>query len=264
LIESISSRKTQSQALHVLLIVLGFVALGAWCASEGSPPVIWSLRVAMPLAAVGVIWLLVRVARRPDRLPDHLARTTGKYFEREGLCFAPRFEAAYGGACFLCLYVQNRFARPASARIDALPPVRSFRLSRVPLAPVSVRVECPGGAFGVVRVPFGVPAKYQGKRLAFEVAADVKYPAGRGEMLRQRGGVRAGSIREARPSHQLLKSLSFLFLGVIHTSRPASATMTLPRGVAESAPAGGPGAFEVLWLPELPTGGFPVLPRQAA
>ena len=199
--------------------------------------------------AAAVAGAMFAVSRRPDSIPDKLREVAPKYFERDGLCFAPVVEAA-GGACFLNVYFQNRHARHASARIDVMPGARSFRLARHPLAEVSVRIECPGGAFGVVRVPFLVPADYQGRRVSFDVAADVKYPARRGKLLRPRGGVAVGPTSDLSQTRQLLSTLALLPLGILQVASPGRVTLRLPIEVAGDAPAPRPTPCEILWAPD--------------
>ena len=40
--------------------------------------------------------------------------------------------------------------------------------------------------------------------------------------------------------------------------------LELPREVAETGPSDPTGVTEILWLPDLPTGGFPVIPPTRA
>lgn len=253
------------QALIVLLIVLGFVTLGAWIATVGSPLVLGLFRYGTPVAALGVIALMVHVWRRPDALPDHLRQLAGRYFEQDGFCFAPTVETAADGTSWFSVYFQNRFERAADARVLVRPGVRSFRVSRHPLPTVVLDVRCPGVAFGVVRVPFPVPARYHGRKVNFEVAADAKYPGGRGKLHRVRGGVRVGSTSELSGRHQLLSFVAMLFLGIISSHQAASVTLQLPTNIDDAeGDAGAPWGPEILWQPDLPPGDFSDVPRRAA
>ena len=189
-------QKNTKQAYQLLLIAMGFVTLGAWLPGiVGRADVVWGLRIGTPMAAAAVAWLFYRGLHRPEKLPDLLGQTVGKYFERDGLCFAPVVETV-DGASRLSIYFQNRHAGHASATIHMLPPRRSFRFGRHPLPPVQVLIECPAAAFGVARLPFPIPPKYQGRRMSFELAADVRYPARRGRLLRFRAGKRTGRGRD--------------------------------------------------------------------
>lgn len=254
--------KGAKQAWQLLLITLAFVALGAWCAQVGSKPVIWTLRVAAPVGVVIVSFLLWKFSRRPDRLPDLLRDTVGRYFEQSGLCFAPRLEVL-SGHCFICLYFQNRHAGEAVARVQFLPPLRSFSVGRHPLPQVTYDLACPGGAFGVVRVPFPVPRKYQGTRVQYEVGADVEYPQGRGKLLRYAEGVRVGRTRHLSQAYQLLETVVGLFFGFLSVSGPSRAPLQLPTEVLETGPDFFIPSPQILWQPDQPAA--PPTPlRQAA
>ncbi len=252
------------QAFQLLIIVLCFVTLGAWCASVGSLAVIWALRLGAPAAIIPVVYWFFSLSRRPDSIPDLLRQSAGRYFERKGLCFAPVLDVV-DGTCRLNLFFQNRYTGHASTIIQLKPPMRSFWISRHALPTVTAAIECPGGAFGVLRFAFPIPAKYQGKRMAFDVGADTKYHAHRGKLLRHREGIRVGSISELGQGHALgLVLLGLPLLGALVVSRAAKARMVFPTGVAETLPPDAQTGPEILWQPELQTGGFPVILGKAA
>jgi hypothetical protein len=254
------------QGLFVLIVALGFVTIGAWVATVGRPDVIWTLRLGAPVAMVWIAWKMARLHAEAKRfaVPDQLYELGGKYFEAKGFCFAPTVGTLEDGRGQLAIYFQNNCERPVEAKVKMLPPVRSFRMSRHPLPHVEMNVTCPGGAFGVVRVPFPVPAKYAGRRMSFDVAADVRYPAGRGRRLRSRTGTRVGETRRMRHGYQLLTALVFLAFGLIVHDRPASARLCLPATRPEDGPTDRPLETEILWTPDDHTYGFPVQPRRAA
>jgi hypothetical protein len=246
-------RKCGIDAVTVLLITLIFVTVVAWNISQGKQAIIWSFRILPPVAAVVVAWWLHRIRSAPERIPDLLRQVAHRYFEKGGLCFIPVAERTASGLCTLNIYFQNRYAGHASTRIQMLPPLRTLRLKRHELPAICANIECPGGAFGVVRIPLAIAARYQGKRMSFEIAADTKYRAGRGELLRWREGVRVGATRELKTGHQLASGLVMLLLGHFHTSRPAVVTIALPRDVAENGSEPGAGATEILWSLDAPT-----------
>lgn len=259
-------RQNTIQALQVLLIVLAFVTLGAWIATDASPALIWLFRITAPLAALATAWWLFTISRQPERFPDLLAQTVGnKYFEKDGLCFAPALERASDGqTCLLAIYFQNRNAGHASATI-ALAPTGWLGTRALPMVSVRAAIECPGGAFGAILMPYAIPAKYQGANVLFIVAADTKYHAGRGELLRLRAGLPVTSIPDMSVARQFFKRL---FGGITSASTPATVTMRMPRGVradlADLPPATRAGEQNILWTPDLATGGFPVLPTRRA
>ena len=270
MLKQILGRKNTIQAIQLLLITLLFVTACAWGVNDAPQGYLWLFRVATPLAAIATAWWLWKVMRQPERYPDLLRQLTrgGRYLEKDGVCFAPTFDIANDGrTCMLGIAFQNRNSGHASVQIVMNPLAGSFHVRAPKLSPIRASIECPGGAFGVWRFPYPIPAKYQGKTISFAVGADTKYPAGRGELLRWRTGMRVSSVEELRPTHQLAVSLLALCIGILYIKRPGSVTLTLPRGVTEALPPDAPTpatAQEILWTPEIATGGFPILPARKA
>ena len=261
------------QLLQLLLIVLLFTAACAWLAPLPLNGVVWVLRLAPPAVSLCIAWVLFRAGPEPERIPDLLREVTGgrKYFERHGFCFAPVVETV-AGRCVLSIFFQNRYAHPVKATVAMRPPLKSFRITRHGVAPVSISVDCPGAAFGVVRVAYPVPAGYRGRRMRFDVGADVKYPRRRGPLLRKRMGVRVGPARELRASYNVLSAFGTLILlccGVLYVSGPAGATLVFPADADEPAPGseklpvGAASQTQILWLPDAP-GALPAVPARAA
>lgn len=218
------------------------VTVAAWSAPLDARPLLWAVRIAAPLAAVVFAAAALYMAPPPAAaVPDLLARVSPVCFERGGLAFAPKF-VTDGGSCYFCVYFQNRFRGHATARIDIRAPRGWLDLRAPSLADVSVALDVPGGAFGVAWMHYAVPKAEQGRHAVYHVAASTDYPQGRGEQLSSCRGRRVGPAG----------------------SRGARAWMLLPTGVPEV----GPGHVEVhtsiLWQPDLPTGGFPVLPVTSA
>jgi len=254
------------QAYQLALIVLAFVTLVAWCMQTGRADVIWALRLGAPLLAAAVGWWFYKAAHRPENFEDLLTKVAPRYLERDGLCFMPVIDAA-NEAGRVSIYFQNRFAGHATGRIEMRPPLRSFWFGRHALPTIAAQVECPGGAFGVLRLPFAIPAKYQGRRMQFNIGADVKYPAKRGQLLRFRSGKRVLSRKQldGSPAGAVL-ALVFLSLPLAALSAGSRGTrlrLKLPTGVAENVPPVIP-QLEILHTPDLPTAGFPVLPLSRA
>jgi hypothetical protein len=260
--------KNAKQALQLLVIVLSFTALGAWAATVGNPAVIWTLRLAAPAAAGYLVSVLVIASRRPGKLPDYLHQVAPKYFERDGVCMAPVFETADGKAV-LRVYFQNRYANHAHVRFAMRPPRRSFWFTRHNLPHVSVGFECPGGAFGMMRLRFPVPAKCQGRTLSFEVGADVKYPARKGELLRYREGRHLPAIDRMGGSDAGL-ALLLGWLGIflaIASKGVGRANLALPTDLEppgpDTLPEAGQPVGQILALPE-PAPAAPAVPQRLA
>ena len=93
------------------------------------------------------------------------------------------------------------------------------------------------GIFGVGHFPVAIPAKFQGETLRLQATASVRYPEGKGEMLRFRNGVPVPH-NERLPSLSVLGSLVwFVLLPWFVLFRRAGAgptlNLVLPSGVAE-------------------------------
>lgn len=225
--------------LRTLAVALLAAGGAAWVVPLELTTAVWIVRVAAPVAAAGIACGLLFTAP-PRKAPDLLASVTTVYFDRGGFCFTPRF-VTDGGSCYLCLYFQNHFRGHATARIELRPPGLWFGLSGPVLAGADVSIECPGGAFGVAWMQYGVPRAQQGKHIVFRIAANVAYPLGPGERLLPSRGTHVGPLRGVRPG----------------TSR---AWIRLPTGVPDVGPAKVDVQVAILWQPDLPTGGFPVQP----
>jgi hypothetical protein len=59
---------------------------------------------------------------------------------------------------------------------------------------VAVGISCDAAAFGKASIWWPVPEEAQGKEVSIDVAASVKYPTGRGRLLRFRDGLRVGAV----------------------------------------------------------------------
>jgi len=253
------------QLFQLGLLVLGFVTLGGWMATQGNIATIWAIRLGAPIGFVGLGWWYFSAARRPENLPDMLLQETGKYFEREGFCFAPKLEVI-DGCSWLKVIFQNRYSGHVSAKVVIRPPQRTFWFGRHKLPDIGVNIECPGGAFGVIRVPFPIQARYQGRSINFDLGADREYPQGKGALLRFREGRVVGSIRKMTSGYTaaLFVLGPWVALALLALAQKAQAKLRLPEDVAETAPADAEAQIEILWQPDLPTGGFPVLPTKRA
>jgi hypothetical protein len=228
-------------ALAAALLAVGVVA---WVAPLDGTAVVWAVRVAVPVGAAALLVVLLLVPLGSRQGQDLLARVVPDYFERGGFCFGPRF-VTDGGSCYFCVYFQNHFSGPATVKIDIRPDAGWFGLNRPPLAGADVSVECPGGAFGVAWMQYGVPRELQGQRVEFRVAAGVDYLQGRGRRLSPGAGTPVGPLRGPRPG-------------------ASQFWMTMPVDVPVVGPARVEVSASILWQPDLPTGGFQVMPAQRA
>jgi len=61
-------------------------------------------------------WVFARPTRGPEA-PDLLPDVADNYFERDGLCFAPKIDVR-AGLCWFHVYFQNRYDRPCRGTIS--------------------------------------------------------------------------------------------------------------------------------------------------
>ncbi len=248
--------------LQAVVLFVGIAAVISWCPLGMPTAAAWAMRLGTTGVTGTAGWLLWRYGRRrAEVLPDLLARTAGNYFERDGFCFAFVPGVTADGQSWMRVFFQNRFERPCRGRAVLRPPSRHLSLGRWPLPTVDVTVDCDGAAFGVYRTPWPVPAKLQGRVAKCDVAGAVRYPNGRGQMVRFRDGLRAGSAGGDLAKAAL--TVSMAAVGGLYVSRPARMQVKLPLGVGERPADGAAASVQILWRPDLPTGGFPVLPAAA-
>jgi hypothetical protein len=191
----------------------------------------------------------------PENLPDHLAPFGQRVFESNGLCFAVTLRE-HERICWLSLFFQNRYARPCRGDVALVPPLRSFRLGRHVTPPVKMPIQCAGGAFGVVHLPYPVAAIVAGRRITFDVSAAIQYPNRRGKELRFTSGIPVPAI--PRPGIDLdhlvlthLIPLAGLIELICNTFAGHRVTLKLPDRAL--APAGAAPQAEILWRPAVPT-----------
>jgi hypothetical protein len=189
----------------------------------------WPARIGFPVLGVAALAALGWGMTRKDKLPDHLRELFGNYLERTGFCFA-FVPTVADGHCTLDIYFQNRYESPCRAQV-VIQPSREFFLNRRSVGSFTIEIECEGGAFGVTRLPWGVPQRYQGRQQSFDVGASVSYPKGRGTLLRYRDGSHVGA---ARPTAWAgIMTAAAALGGMIVITKPAKVKIQLPMGVSE-------------------------------
>ena len=232
-----------AKAVLALVMIIGMIcSVFAWM-TDGAT---WRPLVGFPALTLGALGILLWSLTRKDKFPDLLRQSCGAYFERDGFCFAI-LAAAANGECRLDVYFQNRFDRARRAQV-MLRPSQQFFLNRRPIETLTVEIDCPGGAYGVARVPWAVPAKLQGKKQSFDVGAHVEYPSGRGTMVRYRDGVPVGTAK--RDIWSGILTVSGAVGGMVVFSQPAKIKLMLPKKVAETMPEDALIMIETLWCPE--------------
>jgi hypothetical protein len=192
--------------------------------------VTWWLRIGCPI--LGAIFLapLIWAQTRKDKVPDYLARISPRYFERDGFCFAVIPQVA-SGDCSMHIYFQNRYDRPCSTQILIRGSSGLFS-GRPDLSDITLGLSCAPAEFGRSTIPWAIPQNLQGKTVSLSLYAGVKYPDGRGTLLRYRDGLRVGAVGTDawREGLQIAGAIG----GALVLSRPARIKLTLPSGVSAS------------------------------
>ena len=126
-------------------------------------------------------------------------------------------------------------------------PSRGFWLNRPLGGQAVVDVLCEGGALGVTRLPWGIPEEYQGKIGSLDIAAAVRYPQGKGRMLRFRDGMQVG--KASLDGWHVALTVAGLLSGKIVMSRPAQLKMSFPESVDPAVRDENPILTQTLWRP---------------
>ncbi len=173
------NRSLKSVLALVILVSLVACAMG-WTVGgiEGVPSSRFWMRVS-GLLAVGALILLLRAEFRQDLAPDFLRRGVKAYFEQNGLCLAVLPSVENNHFAWQILF-QNRFERACRSTIAFRPAAPTFGFRKPTLSGVKVEIDCPGGAFGFVSIPYQVESEYQTKQVQFELIASTTFPDGKG------------------------------------------------------------------------------------
>jgi hypothetical protein len=252
--ESGGSMSGPSKFVLVLLLIAALMAtILIWLVPDRPTPEIWAWRCGLTLSAFFLLGLLVWSLARRDLEPDFLRKLPGRPFERRGVCFSI-VPMVHGNLTYLNIAFQNQYSGACEFRVAVLPPARFLRPGESKFPGVDVVVPCAGGMLGVIHTPIGVPARFQNKRHHFRVAAETKYPLGRGRLLRFQNGTAVGKIEHSRwMPHIVTIFLFFLF----HIHLAYRRYMTLPirfsGRLAEAVPSELDPTVETLWLPGEPT-----------
>lgn len=226
-------RESVKASLAFVCLVSAVVSAILWFGLDRATTVgpLWLLGV--PLVGLASLVTLLRMQFARDKLPDFLSQIEKRFYERDGFCFAVLPSVA-DGLCWVNIFFQNKYERRCQA-VVLLRPSFGFWLTTRDIQNVMVTIPCEPAGFGQVSVPLPIPQQYQGKRQRLDVGASVKYPEGRGQILRFRDGMRVGkhNFHNAASVHL---AVTLLTLGQVRLSKPATLTFTLPTDVAENLP----------------------------
>jgi len=230
-------------ALVILLLLAASVLGWATRGIEGVPNSRFWMRMSGILLPP-TIALLAWADFRKDRVPDLLRKHVGKYFERDGFCVAVACSISNTHFAWH-IFFQNRYERPCKATVAFRPAARNFGIGRPNLGEVRIEIDCEGGAFGCATIPYGIPPKFQGKKMRFEITAVTQFPAGKGRMLRFRDGMPLAETYKSKVD-VAITALSTIALHP-HITRPATFKANLPKNASNESV--GEINRKVLWRP---------------
>lgn len=188
------------KAVLSLFVIIG--VFGSWFAWAGDmrqfgehvPMIRFGLGAGGALSLGILLWACFR----RDKLPDFLRRVSRDHLECDGLSFIV-VPMSKDGICILRIFFQNRYARDCQTRLLLRPSIPTLGIRRPKdLAAIQLTIDCPGGAFGMLDVPYPVPADRQGAKVSFDVGGSTKYPGGCGKAMRFREGARVGPATDGR------------------------------------------------------------------
>lgn len=233
--------------LGVLLALCVVPTMMVWTPGIFVPQdqVIAWLKIILPVLCVSLLTLLIWAQSRRDKAPDFLAHVSRRYFERDGFCFAlvPR---VHQGHHAMDVYFQNRHDRCCAARVVLKVCAGPFT-TRPEIGNLDSRVACGPAEYGYTSIPWPIPPQLQGTKLTLNIYADVRYPEGRGKLLRYRNGVR---VRAA--SGDIVETGLFAaaaLAGHIVIARTANITVKIPAGVSSTLPDASSSRTWILWKP---------------
>jgi hypothetical protein len=210
--------------------------------------ILWNIRIVSAICFLAPIAITLWVARLPDPVPDFLGKISKNFFERDGLCFLFTVEKSEPHARMV-LYHQNRFDKPCNARIVIGPTPKAFAdLEGLPRFEFSVSSQ--SAEFGKQSLAWSVPSRFQGTSVLWDVAAQVKYPSGRGVLLRGRNGANVGD-HLISTGEEAVKAVTGLVLGAAHlnssSGRSARVELIIPKGVASDPKQPSDLLNEMIW-----------------
>jgi hypothetical protein len=231
--------------LALIIAACALIGIVVWLpgATNEVSSTTWWLRIGCPILGVICLVPLIWAQRRKDKVPDLLFRITPRYFERDGFCFAVVPYSA-NGDCAMHVYFQNRYDRPCSAQILLRGSPGLFS-GRPDVSDITLGVSCGPAEFGRSSIPWSIPSELQGKMISLSVYAGVRYPSGRGKLLRFRDGMRVGAVGMDtwREGLQVAGAL----VGALVISRPARIKLRRPSGASPTAQGSMAADTKIIW-----------------
>jgi hypothetical protein len=153
--------------LWIALLVAWSCLVGAtvyvWVFAPNPGLKTWIARIILSVVCADLSWVCYKFRPRPSVLLDPLKEAVGGYYERDGMCIAPRFKLK-DGVCSVHLFVQNRYSRGGSVRIAMMLQGRNGEDMDI-----AEEIPCDGGALVVRRIPYSIPRNLAGRRVCYRL-----------------------------------------------------------------------------------------------
>lgn len=202
-----------------------------------------SLRVLSVILFLTPIAVSIWLRRINDLVPDFLSAISKDFFERDGLCFILTTEKD-GDHARMAVFYQNRFDKLCIVKVLVGPTRKAFTdLHGLPS--FEFDFVCQGAEFGKQSLAWSVPLHFQGKKVLWDVAAQVKFPAGRGVLLRGSNGATVGD-KLIGGGEEAAKAVASLVLGGT-TARSARLELTMPNNIIPDQKQPSDPLSETIW-----------------
>ncbi|MAX24240.1 MAG: hypothetical protein CMJ19_07025 [Phycisphaeraceae bacterium] len=150
-------------------------------------PIMWVISAGIMAFGVVLLVIYLKLSNQKDLAFDYLGTITQSYFNRDGFTYYPAVGSENGRAVMAVAF-QNQYDKRVLAKV-AFRPKPKLLGREVRLSPMVFYIECPPAGYGHVKTEFTIPDKAQGKVIALETGANVKYPEGKGNRVRFGDGV---------------------------------------------------------------------------
>jgi hypothetical protein len=237
--------------LGLFISVGGALFSISWLTKPSNPGevgLVWTMRLASAFCLLAPIGVSIWLSKLADPVPDFLAGISKAFFECDGLSFLVTVEKASDYARMV-VYYQNRFEKPCIATIAVGPTRKAFAdLNGLPMFEFKLSAE--GAEFGKQSLAWSVPLRFQGKKILWDVAAQVRFPAGRGALLRGHNGATVGD-HLIGGGEEAVKAVTGLVLSAARLpsmpARSARVELTLPTDIVPDRKPPSDLTTETIW-----------------
>ncbi|MCA9072897.1 MAG: hypothetical protein KDA84_28435 [Planctomycetaceae bacterium] len=232
----------------VLFIMIGLAVSALAWVDDFPDDLKWGFGIGGGILIGLAMGLFLYLHFRRDLEHDYLHEYCNNFLNHHGFCFVVGC-TAYDGIAFLEIYFQSQRDVPCVGGVSLRLETGTFSKSSSSRN-IRCEMECPPAGFGVARIPIALAEKWQGKREKVQVGASVRYPEGKGHVVRFRDGVFVRANMDFRNSSaqnsmlgNIIADLYFALLGM----PSVTTTIDFPTGVATEIPEHLSSQIEIFW-----------------